>query len=41
LSRKGYNLLNWTSDGMFFCAVSDLDHAELATFARLLQRNAG
>ena len=41
LSRKGYNLVNWTSDGMFFCAVSDLDHAELATFARLLQRNAG
>ena len=41
LSRKGYNLVNWTNDGMFFCAVSDLDHAELATLARLLQRDAG
>jgi anti-sigma factor RsiW len=38
LSRKGYNLVNWTYDGMFFCAVSDLDHAQLATLARLLQR---
>ena len=41
LSRRGYNLVNWTDDGMFFCAVSDLDHAELATLARLLQRDAG
>jgi anti-sigma factor RsiW len=41
LSRKGYNLVNWTNDGMFFCAVSDLDHAELATLAHLLQRDAG
>ena len=41
LARKGYNLVNWTNDGMFFCAVSDLDHAELAALARMLQRDAG
>jgi anti-sigma factor RsiW len=41
LSRKGYNLVNWTNDGMFFCAVSDLDHAGLAKLARLFQRDAG
>ena len=40
LSRRGYNLVNWTSEGIFFCAVSDLDHAELATLARLFQRDA-
>jgi anti-sigma factor RsiW len=41
LSRKGYNLVNWTSNGMFYCAVSDLDHAELATLAQLFQRDSG
>jgi anti-sigma factor RsiW len=41
ISRKGYNLINWKNGGLFFCAVSDLDHAEIAEFARLIQRNAG
>jgi anti-sigma factor RsiW len=41
ISRNGYNLVNWKYGGLFFCAVSDLDHAELAGLARLFQRNAG
>lgn len=37
LSKQGYNLVNWTHAGMFFYAISDLNEAELAEFARLLK----
>jgi anti-sigma factor RsiW len=35
LSRRGYNLLHWTTDGLDFWAVSDLNAEELGEFARL------
>jgi anti-sigma factor RsiW len=35
--RPGYNLVIWTRAGMSFHAVSDLNEAELAAFARLLE----
>lgn len=34
-SERGYNVLHWTSGGMAFWAVSDLDLGELKDFARL------
>jgi len=34
---NGYNILHWTAGGMAFWAVSDLNAAELADFARLLR----
>ncbi|HVS34883.1 MAG TPA: anti-sigma factor [Gemmataceae bacterium] len=38
-TRRGYNLLHWTQDGLHFWAVSDLNAEELAEFGRL-QREA-
>jgi anti-sigma factor RsiW len=38
LSKQGYNLVHWTRAGMSFHAVSDLNGAELAEFARLLEQ---
>jgi len=35
--RQGYNLIGWTNAGMTYCAVSDLNLAELQQFAQLLQ----
>ena len=35
--RQGYNLLHWTSSGMTYWAVSDLNGVELHEFARLVQ----
>lgn len=35
--RQGYNLIRWTSAGMEWWAVSDLNLAELQQFAQLLQ----
>ena len=35
---QGYNLFSWWHDGMYFCAASDLNAAELRQFAQLLQR---
>ena len=35
---RGYNVVFWQRGGMNFCAVSDLNSAELAQFARLLQQ---
>ena len=35
--RQGYNLVQWTGDGMTYWAVSDLNAAELQQFAALLQ----
>lgn len=34
-TRRGYNLLHWTRDGMDYWAVSDLNTAELREFAAL------
>jgi len=34
-TRRGYNLLHWTQDGMDYWAVSDLNTAELREFAAL------
>ena len=41
LSRHGYNLVNWTQSGMFFCAVSDISKAELAHLAAFIQAGRG
>jgi len=35
--RNGYNEISWSRDNFLFTAVSDLNGAELATFAKLLQ----
>ena len=34
-TRRGYNLLHWTQDGMDYWAISDLNAAELREFAAL------
>ncbi len=36
LTRQGYNLLHWSRGGMTYWAVSDLNAAELRTFADLV-----
>jgi anti-sigma factor RsiW len=36
-SIRGYNLVNWSQDGVDYWAASDLNPAELETFARLFQ----
>jgi anti-sigma factor RsiW len=38
LSRQGYQLLHWSRDGMTYWVVSDLNAAELRTFADLVIR---
>jgi anti-sigma factor RsiW len=35
LKRSGYNILNWTRDGMTYWAVSDIQRGELDQFAQL------
>jgi anti-sigma factor RsiW len=35
---RGYNVMFWWRDGMYFCAASDLNAAELRQFAELLQK---
>jgi anti-sigma factor RsiW len=37
-SHNGYNVEHWTHDGMVFWAVSDVEAAQLAAFAKLWQR---
>ena len=37
-TRKGYNILFWTRDGMTYCAISDLTVNEMQTLAALLQK---
>jgi anti-sigma factor RsiW len=39
-SRNGYNLERWRQGGVEYWAVSDLNSAELQTFAELLRRAA-
>jgi anti-sigma factor RsiW len=34
---QGYNLVYWWRDGMYFCAASDLNVAELSQFVQLLE----
>jgi len=36
-SRQGYNIVFWQRGGMYFCAVSDLNSAELQEFVRLVE----
>ncbi len=38
LQRQGYNLIHWTSSGMSYWAISDLNNVELHEFARLVQQ---
>jgi anti-sigma factor RsiW len=40
LSQRGYNLVHWTTAGLNFWAVSDLNADELRDFARLVRGNA-
>ena len=35
---QGYNLVFWSHNGMYFCAASDLNLAELRQFSQLLER---
>jgi anti-sigma factor RsiW len=37
--RQGYNLAHWTSSGMNYWAISDLNRVELQEFARLVQQS--
>jgi len=37
-TRHGYNVVQWTADGMALTAVSDLERDELEDFARLWQK---
>ena len=37
-TRRGYNILAWTNNGMKYWAVSDLNQAELREFAKLFER---
>lgn len=36
-SRRGYNVLSWTNNGMKYWAVSDLNKTELGEFTELVQ----
>ena len=36
--RQGYNVIHWTSAGMNYWAISDLNNVELHDFARLVQQ---
>jgi len=38
LERNGFREISWSQDGFLFTAVSDLNAAELAAFAKLLAR---
>jgi anti-sigma factor RsiW len=40
-SYKGYNVVRWADGAMSYCAVSDLNAAELREFAETLQSRAG
>jgi anti-sigma factor RsiW len=36
--RQGYNVIHWTSAGMNYWAISDLNNVELHDFARLVEQ---
>ena len=37
-AQQGFNLIEWTQDGMYYCAVSDLNQQELGEFVELVRR---
>jgi anti-sigma factor RsiW len=37
IQRQGYNLIHWTSSGMNYWAISDLNSVELQEFTRMVQ----
>ncbi len=39
ITQRGYHLIHWTSGGMTFWAVSDLNEKELSQFAEEIQSN--
>jgi anti-sigma factor RsiW len=39
-ARNGYNIVRWAEGGMQFRAVSDVEAAQLAGFARLWREGA-
>jgi anti-sigma factor RsiW len=40
VTRQGHHLLSWTRAGLTYCAVSDLNEAELREFAELFQNRS-
>jgi anti-sigma factor RsiW len=40
LTQRGYNLIHWTTAGMVYCTVSNLNLEELQEFVRLVQQHA-
>ena len=38
LARQGFNLVEWTQAGMYYCAASDLNQQELSELAAILRR---
>ena len=37
-AQQGFNLIEWTQDGMYYCAVSDLNQQELGEFVELVRK---
>ena len=37
-AQQGFNLIEWTQDGMYYCAISDLNQQELGEFVELVRR---
>lgn len=37
-AQQGFNLIEWTQDGMYYCAVSDLNQQDLEGFVELVRR---
>ena len=37
-AQQGFNLVEWTHSGMYYCAISDLNRQELAELASLLRK---
>ncbi len=38
MAQQGFNLIEWTQDGMYYCAVSDLNQQELREFVELVRQ---